>query len=45
VLFILYYILAIAVIIAHYTGFLARHNLEWLVWVIAATVIPAILYL
>ncbi|MEW5710467.1 hypothetical protein [Pelomicrobium sp.] len=44
-LFILYYILAIAVIIAHYTGFLARHNLEWLVWVIAATVIPAILYL
>ncbi|GIX26193.1 hypothetical protein [Pelomicrobium sp. G1] len=44
-LFILYYILAIAVIVAHYTGFLARHNLEWLVWVIAATVIPAILYL
>jgi hypothetical protein len=44
-LFILYYILAIAVIVAHYTGFLARHNLEWLVWVVAATVIPAILYL
>lgn len=43
--FVLYYLLAIAVIIAHYTGWLARHNLEWFVWVVAATVFPAVLYL
>lgn len=44
-LLILYYVLAIAVIVLHYTGFLARRNLQWLVWVVAATVIPAILFL
>jgi hypothetical protein len=44
-LLILYYVFAIAVIVLHYTGFLARRNLQWLVWVVAATVIPAILFL
>lgn len=43
--FILYYIVAIAVLVLHFTGFLARHNLEWLVLVLAATVFPAVIYL
>ncbi|MFN3883990.1 MAG: hypothetical protein ACK4Q4_04420 [Rhodocyclaceae bacterium] len=28
-----------------FTGFLARHNLEWLVLVLAVTVFPAVIYL
>lgn len=44
-LFILYYIIAIAVLVMHFTGFLARHNVEWLVLVLAVTVFPAVIYL
>lgn len=44
-LFILYYVVAITILILHFTGFLARHNLEWLVLVIAATVFPAVYFL
>ncbi|MCK9382187.1 MAG: hypothetical protein M0P95_14140 [Sulfuritalea sp.] len=44
-LFILYYLLAIVVLIMHFTGFLARYNLEWLVLVLAVTVFPAVIYL
>jgi hypothetical protein len=44
-LFILYYIIAITILVLHFTGFLARHNLEWLVLVLAVTVFPAVLYL
>ena len=43
--FILYYIVAITVLVLHFTGFLARHNLEWLVLVLAITVFPAVIYL
>lgn len=44
-LFALYYIVSIAILILHFTGFLARHNIEWLVYVLAVTVFPAVLYL
>ena len=44
-LFILYYIVAITVLIMHFTGVLARYNLEWLVLVLAVTVFPAVIYL
>ena len=44
-LFILYYVVAITVLILHFTGFLARHNLEWLILVLAVTVSPAVIYL
>lgn len=44
-LFIIYYIVAIAILILHFTGFLARHNLEWLVLALAVTVFPAVIYL
>lgn len=44
-LFILYYIIAIVVLVMHFTGFLARYNVEWLVLVLAVTVFPAVIYL
>lgn len=44
-LFILYYVVAIVVLVLHFTGFLARHNKEWLVLVLAVTVFPAVIYL
>lgn len=43
--FAIYYVVAIVVLILHFSGFLARRNLEWLVYVLAATVFPAVLYL
>ncbi|MFZ5511697.1 MAG: hypothetical protein ACOZCP_16755 [Pseudomonadota bacterium] len=43
--FILYYVVAITVLVLHFTGFLARHNLEWLVLLLAVTVFPAVIYL
>ena len=43
--FILYYVVAISILVLHFTGFLARHNLDWLVLVLAATVFPAVIYL
>jgi hypothetical protein len=43
--FILYYIVAITVLVLHFTGFLARHNVEWLVLLLAVTVFPAVIYL
>jgi hypothetical protein len=43
--FIFYYVVAITVLVLHFTGFLARHNLEWLVLLLAVTVFPAVIYL
>ena len=44
-LFALFYVIAIAVLIMHFTGFLDRHNLEWLVLALAVAVFPAVIYL
>ncbi len=44
-LFALFYLLAITVLVLHFTGFLARHNLEWLGLALAVTVVPAVSYL
>lgn len=44
-LFALFYVLAILILIMHFTGFLARHRLEWLVLLLAAAVFPAVIYL
>ena len=33
-LFALFYVVAISILVLHFTGFLARHNLEWLVLVL-----------
>lgn len=43
--FVLYYILAIVVMVMHFTGLLARYNIEWLMLVLAVTVFPAVIYL
>lgn len=44
-LFALFYIFAILVLVLHFTGFLARRNLEWLVLVVAVAVFPAVIFL
>lgn len=43
--FALYYVIAIVVLILHFTGFLARRNFEWLLYVLALTVFPAVWFL
>lgn len=45
ILFGLFYAIAITVVILHFTGWLAEHNLEWLVFVIAVLVFPVVLLL
>lgn len=44
-LFALFYVVAVTVLVMHFTGFLARHDLEWLVLVLAVAVFPAVIYL
>ena len=44
-MFFLYYIVAIVVLVMHFTGTLARYNIEWLILVLAVTVFPAVIYL
>jgi len=44
-LFALFYVIAIAALVMHFTGFLARHNLEWLMLLLAAAVFPAVICL
>lgn len=41
----LFYVLAIILVIMHYTGWLAKHNLEWLLYILALTVFPAVIWL
>jgi hypothetical protein len=43
--FIAFYIVAIVILILHFTGWLAEHNLEWLVLVLAVAVFPAVIFL
>lgn len=44
-LFATFYVIAIFILVLHFTGFLARYNLEWLVLVLAIAVFPAVIYL
>jgi hypothetical protein len=44
-LLLLYYAVAIIILVLHFTGYLARNNLEWLVLVLAVSVFPAVIYL
>ena len=43
--FILFYLFAIVVLIMHFNGTLEDYNLEWLVYVLAVAVFPAVYYL
>ena len=44
-LFALFYVLAITILVLHFTGFLARYNAEWLMLLLAVAVFPAGIYL
>jgi len=43
--FYLFYLAAILVLIAHFTGWLKRNNLEWVVVLLAAVTFPAVIFL
>ena len=44
-LFYAFYVIALIVLILHFTGWLKRHNLEWLVLVLAVATFPAVIFL
>ncbi|MDP6183643.1 MAG: hypothetical protein QF609_07485 [Gammaproteobacteria bacterium] len=44
-LFGLFYLVAIAVVILHFTGWLEDHDMEWLVFVMAVLVFPVVWFL
>lgn len=43
--FFLYAVVCVAIIVLHYTGWLAARSLEWLIWILVVTIVPAILWL
>lgn len=45
ILFGLFYVVAITILGLHFTGWLAEHDLEWLVYVTAVLVFPVVLFL
>jgi hypothetical protein len=40
-----FYAVAIVILILHFSGWLLRHNLEWMMLVLAAAVFPAVWFL
>ena len=40
-----FYIIAIVVLVLHFSGWLARNNLEWVVLVLAVATFPAVIFL
>ena len=40
-----FYVVAIVVLILHFSGWLARNNLEWVVLVLAVATFPAVIFL
>jgi len=40
-----FYVIAIIVLILHFTGWLKRNNLEWLVLAVAVAVFPVVIFL
>jgi hypothetical protein len=40
-----FYVIAIIVLILHFTGWLKRNNLEWLVLALAVAVFPVVIFL
>lgn len=43
--FFVYAVIAIVIIGLHYTGWLLARNLEWLIWILVVTIVPAVLWL
>ena len=44
-LFYAFYAVAVIILILHFTGWLKRNNLEWLVLVLAVATFPAVYFL
>jgi low affinity Fe/Cu permease len=44
-LYLSYYVVAIAALVLHFTGHLERWGMEWLLVVLAITIFPVVLYL
>jgi len=44
-LFYAFYIVAAIILVLHFTGWLKRNNLEWLVLVLAVATFPAVIFL
>jgi hypothetical protein len=40
-----FYVFAIIILILHFSGWLKRNNLEWLVLVLAVATFPAVIFL
>jgi len=40
-----FYVIAIIILILHFTGWLKRNNLEWLILVLAVAVFPVVIFL
>ena len=40
-----FYVIALIILILHFTGWLKRNNLEWLVLVLAVATVPAVIFL
>jgi hypothetical protein len=40
-----FYVIAIVILVLHFTGWLKRNNLEWLVLVLAVATFPAVIFL
>ena len=43
--FFIFYVIAIIVLILHFTGWLKRNNLEWIVLALAIATFPAVIFL
>jgi hypothetical protein len=43
--FYIFYVVAIIILILHFTGWLKRNNLEWIVLVLAVATFPAVIFL
>jgi len=44
-MFYAFYVVALIILILHFTGWLKRNNLEWLVLVLAVATFPAVYFL
>lgn len=40
-----FYVIAIIILILHFTGWLKRNNLEWLILLLAVAVFPVVIFL
>ncbi|MGA9666632.1 MAG: hypothetical protein WBQ69_09320 [Gallionella sp.] len=41
----IFYVIALVIVVLHFTGFLKNHNLEWLVLVVAVAIFPVVIFL